>query len=197
LTRHPGFRLTFAVEFTIGGGTGLSAQIRLAAERGSRVSHDFISKLAKDIKEKDHEDLIKKEHQLHVAKIIHEKGQALWNQLAAKLKEYVEALRADLGNPVLDAELRFDNDPTGQIKINKQEFPFVNFTMTLNLDGQMISGTWMKANPWPTGAPMGTRFIKIEFKANQEDHVYMVMDGVDHHDAESLAKAIMEMLFTV
>lgn len=160
------------------------------------VPHDFIAKLARDIREKDQRYLVERERQIHVSKIISEGGYILWKGLNARLKQYVDMLRADLGdNPLLNGDLRFSSQPN-RIVITKREFPYVSFVLTLNLNMQSATASLSKGNPRADGNNVATS-IKIDFKVGELDRVYATMSGMAYDDADSLAKALMETIFSV
>jgi len=160
------------------------------------MPHDFIAKLARDIKEKDERYLIERENQMHVARVISEGGYLLWKGLNTKLKQYVDLLRANLGdNPLLNGDLRFSSQPN-RIVITKREFPYVSFVLTLNLNMHAATASLAKANPRADGNNVATT-IKIEFKVGEFDRVYAIMNGVAYDEPDTLAKALMETIFAV
>ena len=157
---------------------------------------DFIAKLAQDIKEKDQQYLTERENQVRVARLISEGGYALWKGLGARLKQYVDMLRASLGdNPLLNGDLKFSNQ-SDRIQITKREFPYVSFVLTLNLKMHSAMASLSKANPRADANNVATT-IKIEFKVDDADRVYAVMNGIAYDDADGLARALMLTIFSI
>jgi len=61
------------------------------------MSDELIRKLAENIKEKNHQELVDKEYRLHVAKVIKERGRLMWDDLLKALKDSTDKLKVDLG----------------------------------------------------------------------------------------------------
>jgi hypothetical protein len=158
----------------------------------------WIKKLADNIKEKDHEELVKKEHQLHVAKVVNEKGPDFWEEFKTKLQEYVAQMRADLGNPTLIGDLRFSQNGS-TLNIGKSEFPFVQFNATLNLTAQTINGSYVIVNPRPQpgrGGLPNTQLL-VHFKLNHDNNLYTEIGDSQFHHGHQLAEHVMKLLFTI
>jgi hypothetical protein len=167
-------------------------------ERGFFVMSEWIKKLADNIKEKDHEELLKKEHQLHVAKVINEKGPAFWEEFKTKLQEYVDQMRADLGNQTLIGDLRFSQNGNA-LNIGKSEFPFVQFNAILNLTSQTISGSYVIVNPRPQSGRGGLPHTQllVHFKLNHDNQLHAEIGNSQFHHGHELAEHVMKLLFTI
>jgi hypothetical protein len=136
------------------------------------------------------------EHQLHVAKVINEKGPVFWTEFANKLREFVDQMKTDLGK-AMGEDLRVTTNAQS-VTIDKGEFPFVHFTASLNLAAQLINGNHLTINPRPQpGRGMANTGLTIHLKLNQDNHLYAEVAGREFHHGHELAEHVMKLLFTI
>jgi len=164
------------------------------------MSDELIRKLAENIKEKNHQELVDKEYRLHVAKVIKERGRLMWDDLLKALKDSTDKLKVDLG-PTGGADVAFHVGGGGvhpAFSITKAELPRVNFKLTLNLDAGCMEGAIAQANPRPErGKPLNPTKIRFEIKANPNDSIRVHDQGIDFHTADAFADHIMTNVFKV
>lgn len=159
---------------------------------------EWIKNLADRIKETDHKELLEKEHQLHVAKMVNEKGPQFWSDFKASLKGHVEQMRIDLDNQVLAGDLTFREQQPNTVQVSKSELPFVSFSLTANFQAAALTGFRLTVNPrLPPNTHRQNLPVSGMFRVNHENQLFVEMDEHQFHHGHELAKHLMELLFKI
>lgn len=160
------------------------------------MSDELIQRLAGGIKEKDHRELLEKEHQLHRAKILKEGGSIFWASVCDSLAKSVANLKVALGTPGGD-DLVFAK-MHDSISIQKSECPYVRFSLVLKPILGSMEGNASKINPRPAkGKTPPSEKLRFEMVVSLEDRVSVNGEGKDFGSGEELADYILDKLFSV
>lgn len=165
---------------------------QLNLRRDFRKMPDFIQKLAQNIREKDHREMVEKEFQLHHAKVLERGGKNLWEELKRTLNGFINELRDALASPALADDLRFEQ-AAQQVTIIKGELPCVRATLAFS--GQAIDMDYATQNPRCTDPP-STKTIHVQLKVDPQNVVYFELNGLKT-SVYDVATHFMTAIFTV
>jgi hypothetical protein len=165
------------------------------------MAEEWLKHLAETIKEKDHSAAEIAERDAHELRVIEQEGPVFWRAFGDLLKKYVDDMKADLDNDVTlrSGALSFSADSGGRFNINKEAFPFVQFSAsspTYKLRTANIA--YLVINPQKNpqaGAPMTT--MPCRFEVGKHDKVFLQLDGQQFHEPHEAARHVMEKLFTI
>jgi hypothetical protein len=161
----------------------------------SPQDRELTTRIADNIKAKYQKELIDKEHQLHIAKVLKDRAPLVWKKLVEEMSAMTQRLGADLGATGA-VDLKFTNPSSNQMSISKTEMPHVAFILTLKNSPISVEGTLTKADPrLMKDKPGVTAKLLIEFTVNQDDTVTAIFLGEQFHEGTGLAEKMFETVF--
>ena len=161
----------------------------------SPQDHELTTRIADNIKAKYQKELVAKEHQLHIAKVLKDRAPLIWKKLVEETSAMTRRLGADLGATGA-VDLKFTTPSSNQMSIGKTEMPHVLLDLTFKENPISATGTLSKADPRPTKlTPTVTTKLLIEFTVNQDDTVTAIFLGEQFHEGNGLAEKIFETVF--
>ena len=123
---------------------------------------------------------------------------AVWSSFVECIEEYAHDAMGEFGQDVTFREgpLTVNVDSSGRVQLQKDAFPYLQFSATPDYGSQTADISYRKVNPElePHHTVRGTP-LPCYFAVSREGKVYLRFNGSDCHEPQEAAQRIIEKLF--
>jgi len=161
------------------------------------MAEEWIDKLAGDIREKHREAAQVYGRDQHYAEVISRLAPEFFVRLSAQLERDVEAFRRKLQGDVTSAETLVQTSTAGEVRIQRERFPWVDATVTLRDDSILVD--YAKSAGLAGDPLLGRKSRAYALHAGGDDRLYAkeaFTERPEQFDTpEALAQGILQLLF--
>lgn len=161
------------------------------------MAEDWIDKLADDIRERNREAAQLYGRDQHYADVIARRAPEFFVRLSAQLERDVEVLRRKLQGDVTSAETVVQTSTAGQVRIQRERFPWVDATVTLREDSVLVD--YAKSAGLAADPQVDRKSRAYALRAAGDDSLYAeeaFAERPERFDSpEALAQSILQLLF--
>ncbi len=164
------------------------------------MAEPWIQHLVAGIKQKYHEAAEETARLEHEQEVVLQQGPAVWNSFVDFIAKYAHDAVDEFGQDVTlrEGPLSVDVDSSGQLRLDKKAFPYVQFSAAPDYNGRTANICYARVNPKlePNHTVRGTP-IPCHFAVSQEDKVYLLLNGKACQEPQEAAKHVIEKLFHI